>query len=125
VFWKRNFQAHTAQPDAIAWISFEELKADLPGCIRRIAAFCNIDASDELIAQVAGVSDFAAMKKQFAEVDAAKVKAGTRVKKNHIREGKVGAWRNQFTPEQEAMLMAHHTKQCKALGLPLDLFQLG
>ena len=69
-------------------------------------------------------SDFAAMKKQFAEVDAAKVKAGMRVKKNHIREGKAGAWRKQFTPEQEAMLMAHHTKQCETLGLPLDLFDV-
>jgi hypothetical protein len=41
------------------------------------------------------------MKQQFAVLEEEKLAKGERVKKNHIRQGKVGGWKEYFSGEQE------------------------
>eukprot|EP00401_Gymnodinium_catenatum_P065368 CAMPEP_0117506192 /NCGR_PEP_ID=MMETSP0784-20121206/25778_1 /TAXON_ID=39447 /ORGANISM="" /LENGTH=366 /DNA_ID=CAMNT_0005301651 /DNA_START=41 /DNA_END=1141 /DNA_ORIENTATION=- len=115
-------EAQRAGDDQIMWISYEEMKADLPAAIARVASFCNIPADAELIASVAGASTFSKMQQNFAEEDAKKLAMGEFVKPNHIRQGKSGAWRKTFSGEQEAAFDALHDSKCKELGLPTDLF---
>ena len=70
--------------------------------VKQVASFCGIDATDATIDAVCGGASFSSMKATAALVDAAKIAAGGRVKKNHIRQGKSGAWRKHFTQEQVA-----------------------
>ncbi|CAF4350491.1 unnamed protein product, partial [Rotaria sordida] len=44
--------------------SFEEIKRDLPGVIRRIAQFMNIELSDNLLEHIASYSSFNYMKER-------------------------------------------------------------
>jgi hypothetical protein len=72
-------------------VTYEALQADPVGEIARIATFIGIDlqANPELPAHVAASSSFSAMKQQFADNDAKTAATGGKVKKNHIRAGKV------------------------------------
>jgi len=54
------------------------------------------------------------MRAQFAEVDKEKAAKGERVKKNHIRVGAVGGWKDDFSAEQEAAFLAKTAKYERA-----------
>ena len=58
-----------ADPEHILWVSFEELRRDLIGAVKRIATHISIDITDELAQKVAEASTFTSMKKQFEEMD--------------------------------------------------------
>eukprot|EP00929_Paragymnodinium_shiwhaense_P043708 TRINITY_DN22461_c0_g1_i1.p1 TRINITY_DN22461_c0_g1~~TRINITY_DN22461_c0_g1_i1.p1 ORF type:complete len:384 (-),score=64.52 TRINITY_DN22461_c0_g1_i1:330-1481(-) len=116
--WHASWWKAKQQNEDILWISYEEMKADLPAAIRKVASFCGIDASAETVQKVAASSTFAAMKKLFDEEDAKKEARGEEVKKNHIRQGESGAWRKTFTSEQEALFDAHNRRKSAELGLP-------
>eukprot|EP00929_Paragymnodinium_shiwhaense_P068692 TRINITY_DN34597_c0_g1_i1.p1 TRINITY_DN34597_c0_g1~~TRINITY_DN34597_c0_g1_i1.p1 ORF type:complete len:259 (+),score=62.32 TRINITY_DN34597_c0_g1_i1:495-1271(+) len=119
--WHANWWKASQGNDRILWISYEEMKADLPAAIRKIADFCDIAASPEVVRKVTEASSFTAMKTQFAEEDAKKTARGERVKKNHIRQGQSGAWKKTFTPEQEQSFDEHHVRKCAELGFPAGL----
>jgi len=57
--------------------------------IPRIARFCRIDASQELVERISKGSSFEKMKAVFSEVNKAKASRGVFVKKNHMRQGEV------------------------------------
>eukprot|EP00747_Dinoflagellata_sp_TGD_P189468 gnl/TRDRNA2_/TRDRNA2_49837_c0_seq1.p1 gnl/TRDRNA2_/TRDRNA2_49837_c0~~gnl/TRDRNA2_/TRDRNA2_49837_c0_seq1.p1 ORF type:complete len:262 (+),score=47.64 gnl/TRDRNA2_/TRDRNA2_49837_c0_seq1:229-1014(+) len=127
-FWAWHagwWRVHGQAKDSVLWISYESLKADLTAGIARVAEFCGIEADDVLISAVARASTFDAMRQQFAEVDAKKFAAGQFVKKNHIRQGKSGSWRDTFTEEQLCEFDTHHAFRSDDLGLPQDLFDFG
>jgi len=119
------WQAHQKHKDKILWISYEELKCDLRAGVEKVAKFCSINATDETVEAVCKGATFSSMKSTAAEVDAAKLAAGGKVKKNHIRQGKSGAWRKKFTEEQTALFMAHHKARCAELGIPDECFNFG
>ena len=114
--------AHKANPEAIHWVGYEDLKADPEGCIATVARFCAIPADAGVVKAVATGSSFDTMKRVFAEVDKGKLARGERVKKNHIRAGKKGGWRSMFSDALAEKFDRHHEKRCKELGLPDDLF---
>lgn len=120
-WWK----VHQDHPDKIMWISYEEMKYDLPGSIEKIAKFCGIETTPEIIAAVTEASSFGTMKKSAAEVDAKKIAAGQQVKKNHIRQGASGAWTRTFTVNDVQVFDAHHETKCKEWGLPIGIFDFG
>eukprot|EP01059_Diplonema_ambulator_P007067 TRINITY_DN1659_c0_g1_i1.p1 TRINITY_DN1659_c0_g1~~TRINITY_DN1659_c0_g1_i1.p1 ORF type:complete len:343 (+),score=145.94 TRINITY_DN1659_c0_g1_i1:52-1029(+) len=124
--WYGGWYKHHQDPTSDTyWISFEEMKDDLPKVIRELGAFLNIELTDDIVTKVAEASGFDAMKEQFAEQDALKAANGNEreIKKNHIRKGESGAWKETFTDEQEEEFRALHLARCKELGLPLELFK--
>ena len=108
--------------DNTLWIAFEDMKADPCASVRTIAAFIGVPLTDELLEKVVGSSDFNAMKEQFAKVAVENEAAGRFVKKNHIREGKSGAWRKTFTDAQTEMFTKEHLARSAKYGLPEDAF---
>jgi sulfotransferase len=126
-FWEWHagwWRAHQSLPDRIMWISYEEMKQDPKGSIQRIAAFCDIDASPSVINAVVEASSFSSMKQASSEEDAKKLAAGQFIKKNHIRQGKAGAWTKVFTLDDSDTMDAHHEAKCSEHGLPTALFEM-
>ena len=99
------------------------MSADLESSVRRIAAFLDIDASDQLVNETLIACSFDEMKKSFEALDAQKMAAGEPVKKNHIRQGGTGRWREVFSEEQNFLFDSHHEGRCRDVGLPsIDFF---
>ena len=100
-WWAASTRGGAGEPE-ILWVTFEALKADLLGEVRRISEFLGLRRSEEELAAVAARSTFAAMKAEASARDAAKAAAGKAVKKEHFRAGVVGGWREVMTPEVAA-----------------------
>jgi len=99
------------------WISYEDLKLDPVAGVRRIAAFLGVPAPDEVVRLVVGASSFDAMKASFEETASRKAAAGKPVKRNHIRRGEMGTWREMLRgPLLEAFDRAHEERTAE-LGL--------
>ncbi len=63
------------------------------------------------------------MKEQFLELEKETAARGEFVKKDHIRQGKVGGWRDFFTAEQEqqyAEKLAEHLARAPGLETEVD-----
>lgn len=108
---------------SVLWVKFEDIKKDPEGQIRRIAEYCCIPASDEVIRKTVEASSFKNMKATADAINSDKAKKGIKFKKNHIRKGESGKWRKTFKDESEGFLKFHQIK-CDQLGLPEDLFPL-
>eukprot|EP00656_Telonema_subtile_P028699 TRINITY_DN3129_c0_g1_i5.p1 TRINITY_DN3129_c0_g1~~TRINITY_DN3129_c0_g1_i5.p1 ORF type:complete len:297 (-),score=76.34 TRINITY_DN3129_c0_g1_i5:63-953(-) len=104
-FWEWHkgwWAAKDANTDAVLWVQFEALKEDLRGQVERVARFIGCELEEEALDRVAEHSTFEAMKAQFKRIEEEKQAAGEMFKKNHIRRGKVGSWRELFDVEQSA-----------------------
>uniref|UniRef100_A0A7S4KMC9 Sulfotransferase domain-containing protein n=1 Tax=Paramoeba aestuarina TaxID=180227 RepID=A0A7S4KMC9_9EUKA len=99
-FHRNWWEKYQKNPETVLWVTFEDLKKDLRGQIRRLAKFLEFEETDELIDLVYSGSTFEAMKAQSEKVNAEKEKKGEEIKKNHIRKGKVGGWHGYFSEEQ-------------------------
>ena len=108
--WYENWwAAKQANDDQILWVNFETLKTDLRGEVERIAQFMELPLEPAELDLVAEGSTFEAMKTQQLRIDANKEIRGARIKKNHIRKGKVGTWREMF---DEDLGLAFDAKDC-------------
>jgi len=85
--WRAQWAAN---PKQLLWVRYEDLKADPEKEVRRVAAFLEIELSEELLAKVIEHSGFAAMKKKAQ---------GSRME-NFYRQGKVGDSNNHFVDPQ-------------------------
>ena len=92
--WYAPWAAEAAASEAVLQVWYEDMVEDLEREVRRLAAFVGIEGlSDETISRIVTAARFKNMKKQFERVDAAKRSRGEPIKKNHIRRGGVGGWR--------------------------------
>ena len=105
------------------WITFEELKADAGAGVKRVCEFLGVEPTDELLKKVVGASAFDAMKERIEASNKVKEEQGQWVKKNHMRQGKAGAWKKTFTVEQYEVLLAAHKERSALYGLPEDAFE--
>lgn len=118
--WHRA--AESLPEDRILFISFEEMKADLPAAIRKIATFCDIPHDDKLVAKVAEASGFKSMKAQFEKQNEERRKKGLHVKEDHIRKGTAGGWTKEVTPEIANLIRETHDERLREVRLPVDFF---
>jgi len=98
-FWKwyAGWEEATAKyPDTIIWVSYEELKRDFPATVKRIADFLQIPISDEAIRGTMDSSSFKSMKASFGKREQELEAMGAPTKKNHIRKGEMGSWRDDI-----------------------------
>lgn len=102
-------------PAPMLWLTYEDLHADLPAALARVAAFLGVSGEPAVLARVAAACAFPAMKRQFAAQDARTEQAGGWAKKNHLRGGRVGDWRAHFSPAQKAAFDAFG-----AAGITID-----
>ncbi|CAF3339875.1 unnamed protein product [Rotaria socialis] len=102
--------------------SYEEMKRDLPGVIRRVAQFMNIELTDHLLERIATYSSFNYMKERFQKAYATQanialsneaVGAPLPTDRNSllmcdrcvlVREGTVGSWSATMREEQAQRL---------------------
>jgi len=95
--WHAGWEKAAAEnPGTVVWVSYEELKRDFPGTVRRLADFLEIPASDDAIAKTAGASSVSSMKATYAKRVEELEAMGGLCKKNHFRKGEMGSWRNDI-----------------------------
>ncbi len=86
--WTKTWwDVYQSEGDRMLWISYEEMKADLLGSIRRVAEFLKISVSEKELFFTLEACTFETMKRVAAEEDAAKLARGATIKPNHIRQG--------------------------------------
>ena len=130
-FWEwhaghyKAYQEQQARGDkSTLWISFEEMKGNPLAATQTVCSFLDVEPTDQLLESVTEGSDFQAMKQQFAQLEKDRAAKGEWFKKNHIRQGKSGAWRKVFTEEQTELVLRIHKERCAQYGLPEELFDL-
>jgi hypothetical protein len=83
-------------------LRYEDLIADLPGCLKRISAFCGLEVAAERWPGILERCSFAFMKKhesQFDPVLATLHEQGWQPQA-FLRKGQAGAWGDQFSRRQ-------------------------
>jgi aryl sulfotransferase len=113
-FWEnvRGWWAVRGLPNVML-VHFNDLKADLEGEIRRIAAFLEIDVGTETLARAVAHSSFDYMKSHAASVaprGGVLWKGGA---ETFINKGSNGRWRDRLTPED---VEAYERRAVQELG---------
>ncbi|XP_032832491.1 sulfotransferase 6B1 [Petromyzon marinus] len=103
--WSNHWEA-----DNVLVLTYEELKADLPGELQKMSTFLGLGLSGEQISDVADNGTFSAMK---AKAEADNLKFGKVV----FRKGEVGDWKNYFSEEQRAELDASYAESLAGTSL--------
>jgi len=97
-WWKHRHKLN------VLFLTYEELVADLEGCLRRIIAFCHLNVAPERLPLIVERCGFAFMKQDENKFDPA-VEAmwqqGARLNR-FVRAGKVGEGARQLNREQQA-----------------------
>eukprot|EP01060_Flectonema_neradi_P007488 TRINITY_DN1522_c0_g3_i1.p1 TRINITY_DN1522_c0_g3~~TRINITY_DN1522_c0_g3_i1.p1 ORF type:complete len:347 (+),score=48.74 TRINITY_DN1522_c0_g3_i1:58-1041(+) len=122
--WQGAWYAATKTDKDKLWVTFEELKASPAETIAKIANFLEIPLTEEVLGKVVVASGFDYMKQQFSENNALREKEGRFVKKNHIRQGASGKWKETFTVKQYEEFSQVHAERSAKYGLPSDLFDI-
>mmetsp|Transcript_46786 Transcript_46786/g.151930 ORF Transcript_46786/g.151930 Transcript_46786/m.151930 type:complete len:368 (-) Transcript_46786:51-1154(-) len=111
-------------PDRLLWISYEEMQADLPAVVRRIAAFVGVPATEEVVRAVVAGASFGIMRKDWSALEQEQLQqTGVVTKKNHVRQGRSGAWREAMSEADSDAIDAAHAARCRAEGLPSSLWE--
>jgi len=112
-------------PDRLLWISYEEMQADLPAVVRRIAAFVGVPATEEVVRAVVAGASFGSMRKDWSALEQEQLhQTGVVTKKNHVRQGRSGAWREAMSEADSDAIDATHAARCRAEGLPSSLWEM-
>eukprot|EP00904_Undaria_pinnatifida_P001158 jgi/Undpi1/11042/HiC_scaffold_30.g13342.m2 len=106
------YEASKADPEHIMFLRYEDLLADAPAGVKKIADFVGIDTTPEIIEKVVAASSISAMKSNS--------KANTQKDLNHLRKGGAGGWRDVFTVRQSEAFDALYRQQMEGSGLEMD-----
>ena len=98
----------------ILFITYEDMKRDLPAIIKRVAHFLDKDLSETEISELANHLSFKNMKKNAAvnkeDVLETMRKMTGAEKGTFMRKGETGDWRNHLTEKQLEMMMSWEKK---------------
>ena len=97
--WRRATAKAVRSGDAM-WVRYEDMKADLPGMVRRLQAFAGLPPDEELVRRTAEASEFGAMRALFERRNVRKLANGKKFNAEHIRKGEVGGFDELMTEEQ-------------------------
>lgn len=96
--------AKLVEESNVMTVIYEELKEDLEGSIRRIAAFLGFHLTEEHVRSISGESDFGAMKQNAVNTHG---NFGNIL----FRRGEVGDWRNHFSEAQSQQMDQEFNKR--------------
>jgi peroxiredoxin len=118
--WFRHVRGWWQHREAnVLFLRYEELTADLPGCLRRIADFCGLEIAPERWPGILERCSFDFMKRhesQFDPLTAMLYERGFRPQ-SHFRRGRAGAWCQQLNPRQARRFDRAFTKRLGATGI--------
>lgn len=110
--------------DRIMYLTYEEMKEDLPAALRRISCFLGKNLSDDVIDKIAQHCTFEAMKNNpmsnFSLVPKIYMDSD---KSPFLRKGVSGDWKSHFSPEQLSRFNSFIKKELEgeSFSLPWDL----
>jgi Sulfotransferase domain len=112
--WFRDvaeWRSHSGEANVL-FITYEELTSNFEACVRRIAAFCGVELSTEKYATVRDTCSFAFMKMHENKFDdlAEQLHELGFVDGKFLRQGKIGAWREDMTPLQQQIFAEEYKK---------------
>jgi len=99
----------------VLFLKYEDMTADPPGAIKKIADFLEMDYTPELIQKVTEKSSLKFM--QSNTVNAEMKKAGI---KSHFRKGGAGGWVDHFNVRQSAAFDAVYRELMRGSGLTFN-----
>lgn len=99
----RNWLPHRNDPNVL-FVSYEDMVEELPRVIRQIAKFLEVSVSEERVDEIANNSSFSSMKKDDRLNRKDLGENIVDMKKDFIRKGKVGDWKNTLTENQARVL---------------------
>ena len=121
-WWRARAQL---PPDRILWISYEEMQEDLPGAVRRVADFIGVPVAEEVVKGIVSGASFGNMQKDWSALEQQQLRETGKVfKKNHLRQGRSGAWREAMSDADSDAIDAAHASRCRSEGLPPCLWDL-
>uniref|UniRef100_A0A7S1LLZ4 Sulfotransferase domain-containing protein n=1 Tax=Alexandrium catenella TaxID=2925 RepID=A0A7S1LLZ4_ALECA len=95
--WHAGWEEAAAKhPQNVIWVSYEDLKRDFPGTVRKLAEFLDVPLTGDTLAQVTDASSMKSMKASYEAASKHLSTTGGEAKKNHIRKGEMGSWRNDI-----------------------------
>jgi hypothetical protein len=109
-WWKAAQKAEN-----ILIVTYEDMHKDLDPVIARISAFLNIPASQEMLNSIAIQSTFTSM-----QTNSKTNWQSSDFPDKHLRKGKVGDWKNHFTPEQNVIFDAAYKQKMADLDIQID-----
>jgi hypothetical protein len=123
--WAENAAGYWAQrhrPNVLL-LSFKRMKQDLPGTVRRVADFLNVELTDEEFQRVCEKSSFNYMKRMDEKFEVWKM-IPWRASTSMMRKGAQGGSSELLTPEKQQAMDEYFIAELKRLGsdLPYEEF---
>jgi methylamine dehydrogenase accessory protein MauD len=114
----RGWWAHRDDPQVL-FLRYEELAANLPGCLRKISAFCGVPIAPHRWPVILEHCNFDFMKRHESQFDPLTAMLFERgfCANSHLRQGQVGAWGDHLSPLQVRRFEQTFTKRLGARGL--------
>ncbi|XP_023222326.1 sulfotransferase family cytosolic 1B member 1-like [Centruroides sculpturatus] len=115
------WEFYLSHPDKVLFITFEELKIDLPGMISRISNFVGCPISSEAIQRISEHCTFERMKTN-AMVNREVLPIPDlfdMTQSKFMRKGIIGDWKNYFSPDQNQSFDKLYRNRMKDSGLNL------
>jgi hypothetical protein len=119
--WSRHvagWQARRGQPGVLL-LQYEELQADLAGCLRRLASFLRLDPGQRRLERIRELASFETMKRhedKFDFITEYVLQRGYR-RGVFLRQGRVGEGAAGFPPALEAAFLRHAGRRYWLPGL--------
>ena len=95
--WNLGWWKYREYPN-ILFVKYEEMKRGLPGQVRRIMEYLNLDASDDIVFRVCQNASFQQMREDISKSEFFKSLVDDSVSP-FMRKGQVGDWKTHFTPQ--------------------------
>jgi hypothetical protein len=97
----RGWWEHRGDPNVL-FLRYEELLADLPGCVGKIIEFCGLEVPAEQLPGILERCSFAFMKQHESRFDPLLARPYEQGFRPHafLRQGQAGAWRELLSPRQ-------------------------
>jgi hypothetical protein len=114
----RGWWEHRHDPNVL-FLFYEELAADLPGCLRRISAFCGLEIAAERWPGILERCTFAFMKRHESQLDpltAMLYEQGLQPN-SHLRQGRSAAGNEHLSRRQARRFRKTFTKRLGHTGL--------
>jgi len=115
-----GYWAMREQPQVL-FLTYEEMKADLPGVVGRVAAFLGRQLTVEQVCLLSDHLSFNNMKNNAAvnkeDVVVAMNKMHGSEEGKFMRKGQVGDWKNHLTPDQVGSMEEWEEEQLEGTGL--------
>ncbi|XP_078614181.1 sulfotransferase 1C2-like [Branchiostoma floridae x Branchiostoma japonicum] len=105
-WWKMRDDPH------FLFVKYEDMKKDFHSSVKTVSAFLEKELTDEHLALILNSCSLESMRKTLAESDA--------WRKNVVRNGMVGDWKNHFSAEESARFDQKYRERMAGTGLEFD-----